>query len=234
MNIYLIIDESGSMNPLRNDTIAGFNRFVTDQQALSKVDGAGKRVKPARLHVTLFDTTGIKKPIWDVPIENVKPWTAADYRPGAGTPLLDAVGDTITEAKGKQGLAVIITDGEENSSRRWSKDAVKRLIESKQRDGWQVLYLGANVDAFSEGGGIGVGLRGIAGYQPTTHGTQVLYASVSDAASMTRSGINYTLTSDAAGNPNATADPGQVAAVDWLKNATATAPNPTTSKVATK
>jgi hypothetical protein len=207
VNIHLIIDESGSMGPLRAETVSGFNKFLGDQQKLSKADAPGKRVKPARLHVTLFDTMGIRKPIWDKPIEDVKPWTEADYRPGAGTPLLDAVGDTLSEAKGKNALVVIITDGQENASRKWTKAAVKDLISRKQADGWTVIYLGANVDAFAEGGGMGVSLRSTSGYQPTAIGMAAMYNTVSDASSMSRSGISYTLTSSPTGDPVAMADP---------------------------
>lgn len=195
MNIFLIIDESGSMSPLRSETISGFNKFVTEQQAIGKVEVAGKRVKPARLHVTKFDSTGIRKPIWDKPIEDVKPWTDADYTPGASTPLLDAVGDTLTDAKGKEALVVIITDGLENASSKWTKPRVKELIEKKQADGWTVLFFGANIDAFAEGGGLGVRSFTTSGIAASAAGTQSAYASMSDSALMARSGINYTLTS---------------------------------------
>jgi hypothetical protein len=207
MNIFLIVDESGSMSGLKQETISGFNKFLKEQQALGKTDAAGKRVKPARLHVTLFDSLHVRKPIWDAPIEDVKPWTNEDYNPGASTPLLDAVGDTLTAATGKKALVVIITDGQENASGHWTKAAVKELIEKKQRDGWTVIYLGANVDAFSEAGAMGVRSASTSGYNPTAIGTQMAYDAVSGAASMSRSGIGYTLTNTAGGDPMVVPDP---------------------------
>ncbi len=189
MNIFLIIDESGSMGPLRSETVSGFNKFLAEQQAIGKAEVAGKRVKPARLHVTKFDSQGIRKPIWDKPIEDVKPWTEADYTPGASTPLLDAVGDTLTEAKGKQALVVIITDGLENASSRWTKPKVKELIEKKQADGWTVLFFGANIDAFAEAHGLGVRGAGTSGFAFNAIGLGSSYGTMSDTAMLARSGM---------------------------------------------
>lgn len=202
MNIYLIIDESGSMAPLRDDTIGGFNRFVADQKALGAGDA---KAEPAFLHVVCFDTEKVRRPIWNMAIEDVPEWTEQDYQPGGGTPLLDAIGDTIKDTTGDDHMIVIITDGMENASRTWTKLAVKELLEARQNAGWKVLYMGANVDAFSEAGSMGVRGATTSGYVPNQVGTAAVYNTVSLAASMSRTGVDYTLTADAAGNPVAQA-----------------------------
>lgn len=172
MNIYLIVDESGSMEPLRNDTIGGFNTFLKEQQELA--DAA-----PATLWVTCFNTARIRKSIDGVDILKVQPWSAKDYIPAAGTPLLDAVGETLSGATGEKSLVVIITDGYENSSHKWGKAAVKELIEGKIAAGWTILYFGANVDAFAEAGSLGVLAINTLQSTADAAGTHTTYTSMS-------------------------------------------------------
>lgn len=213
MNIYLVIDESGSMSSLKNDTIGGFNNFLSEQQALTKSAASGTvKAEPAMLHVVCFGTQhdkNIRKPIWGVLDTDVQPWTDRDYSPGGGTPLLDAVGDVLAGIKADEtpGIIVIITDGAENASSEHTLEKVKAAIEEKQAAGWKVVFLGANIDAFSAGAGIGVRGSTTSGYQHNAVGTQAAYASASGMSSMTRSGIGATITADAAGNPQATVDP---------------------------
>lgn len=205
MNIYLVIDESGSMSPLRDDTIGGFNSFVAEQQKFSKENS---HLEPAYLFVTCFDTIEIRKPIWGALVEDVKPWTTNDYHPRGGTPLLDAVGEVLDQIKpNENGIVVIITDGYENSSHKYSRAQIKAAIETKQGAGWKIVYLGANVDAFAEGGSLGVRSASTSGYRHDTVGTRSAYAAGGQSVTMTRSGIDFAVTQDSAGNPVVVPEP---------------------------
>ena len=144
-----IIDKSGSMSGLESDTIGGFNSNISKQRE------TGENVL---VTTVLFDTTF--NTLYDrVNISDVKEMTRKDYCPGGGTALCDAVGNTINRIKYAQQylkkeerpdktLFVIITDGEENSSREFSSSKIKQLItEQKEKYDWEFLFLGANIDA---------------------------------------------------------------------------------------
>ena len=154
--ILCVIDKSGSMSSLVQDTIGGFNSFIEDQK---------KVVGEARVSLTLFDTN-YDSLYMSTPIQRVTKLTERQYCPSGMTALLDAVGKTIDEAgkefakrdeseRPEKVIMVIITDGEENSSREYKKDALKTLIEKQMKEwNWEFIYLGANQDAFAEAGGL--------------------------------------------------------------------------------
>ena len=134
-----IIDKSGSMSGLESDTIGGFNSNIKQQRE------TGENVL---VSAVLFDTTF--KTLYDrVNISEIENMTTKDYCPGGGTALCDAVGNTINRIKYAQQylkveerpnktMFVIITDGQENSSREFSSAKVKELItEQKQKHDWE-------------------------------------------------------------------------------------------------
>lgn len=151
LTVHVVLDRSGSMNSIKTDTIGAFNAYV---ETLAK-DAPG-----SKLSLTIFDSQSVDTIVNDVKIGEVVPLTTDTYQPRASTPLYDAIGKVVTllaDAKGKNKALVILTDGHENASREYTKDAVKKLLDEKQeKDNWLVLYLGANQDAFSVGAGIGV------------------------------------------------------------------------------
>ncbi len=152
--LVFIIDKSGSMTGLESDTIGSFNSLIEEQK---------KDTEHGKVYVStvLFDNNHSKLHDRE-DIENVKEMTKGDYRPSGCTALLDAVGDTLTNLSQVEGIkdrnvvVAIITDGYENSSREYTKEQVKDLIETHQKDGWNILFFGAGIDAFSEGGNIGI------------------------------------------------------------------------------
>ena len=147
--IVFILDRSGSMEGLEKDTIGGYNSFLQKQK---KVDGE------AYISTVLFDT-GITVLHDRQNIKDVKLLTDDDYVPGGLTALLDAVGGAIKhignihkyaikEDVPEKTIFVIITDGMENASRRYTYSDVQNLIENqKEKYGWEFLFLGANIDA---------------------------------------------------------------------------------------
>jgi Mg-chelatase subunit ChlD len=146
MALIFILDRSGSMEACRDDTIGGFNAFVEDQKAQRPED---------TLTLIQFDHE-ILKSFENVPLKEVQPLTRETFVPRGSTALLDAIGDTIKEVSHPTPTLIILTDGEENSSRTYTKAHIKDLMEQKQKDGWKVIYLGANQDAFAEAGSIGI------------------------------------------------------------------------------
>jgi uncharacterized protein YegL len=152
--INFVLDKSGSMQCIRNATISGFNEFKNDQARESGT---------ALMTLTLFDTS-FRTVATAVPVAEVRDLKPETYDPQGNTALYDAVGHTlrltdeyVAANHPDQVLFVIMTDGEENSSREFSRDAIFRLIEERQRDaGYEFVYLGANQDSYLVGGAMGI------------------------------------------------------------------------------
>lgn len=166
-DIICILDRSGSMAAVWQDAIGSFNTFLEDQK---KHPGA------ARMTLTMFDHE------YDIkfsckPLNEVEALTRKTYMPGGMTALYDAVGRTINEFEERVGrmegdekpdkvLFVILTDGEENSSREFKQDQIKKMIAdihaSKDRE---VVFLAAGPEAFTEAtAGMGINVSNVAAY----------------------------------------------------------------------
>jgi uncharacterized protein YegL len=156
--VVAILDRSGSMANLANDTIGGFNRFIEDQK---KVPGE------AVLTTVLFDDR--HEFLHDgANIQDVKPITGQDYFARGMTALLDAVGRTINRVGEKLSkmneadrpskvIVLIITDGAENSSREFTHQQIREMIERQQNTyKWEFLFFGANIDSFAAAASIGI------------------------------------------------------------------------------
>lgn len=156
--IICLIDKSGSMNSIKSDTIGGFNAFLDEQR---KVKGE------ARLSLYYFNDQ-VEEGIAGADLEYVQPLKAEDYKPLGGTALFDAIGKAITDVGWKyhkmapserpeKVLFVIITDGEENSSKNYKQHQIKEMVEHQTKKyNWNFIYLGANQDAFKVGNSFGV------------------------------------------------------------------------------
>jgi uncharacterized protein YegL len=151
--IVVLLDRSGSMQHGKDDHEGGLISFVEDQRQLEG---------DVRFTLIQFDNVEPCEIIYDgVPIASVDQITLI---PRGGTPLLDAVGLTIAHVaerlKGKkpdQVVVMIITDGQENASREYKREQVKQMIrEYETNHNWKFLYLGADVDAFAEAGGLAI------------------------------------------------------------------------------
>ena len=158
MEVVLIHDRSGSMGGLEQDTIGGFNATLKEHK---------QKKEDITWTTILFDHE--TEVIHDrMPIEQVRPLTEKDYYVRGCTALLDAVGSAIDHTAAvhrhllreylpEKTLFVITTDGMENSSKEYSYSRVRKMIEHEQKKyGWEFLFLGANIDAASEAGRIGI------------------------------------------------------------------------------
>ena len=150
--VTLILDETGSMQECKGAAISGFNQYV-----------ATLRQEPAetRLTLTLFNSKRTEVRYHAVPVERVHDLDVETYRPRDTTPLYDAIGRTLTAARlqvpaESRKLCVILTDGEENASRRYTRAQIYDMIKAYEDEGWTFLYLGANHDVWAAGEDLGV------------------------------------------------------------------------------
>lgn len=185
--IVFVIDKSGSMSHLAGDTIGGFNGFIESQKA---IDGK------ATLTTVLFDTSW--KILHDgVDLHEVKSMTNSDYVAGGGTAMLDAIGeiinrvqdrhDELSKEKPEEVLFVITTDGEENSSRKFTKSQIEKMIKHQTNGhGWKFMFLGANMDAVKEAESIGISKNYATGYTYTAQGVNTVYDTMSCVTSSLR------------------------------------------------
>ena len=173
--LVFILDKSGSMSGLESDTIGGFNSMLKNQQA---IEGE------CCVTTVLFDNN--YQLLHDrIDIKAVSPITEKEYQVGGSTALLDAIGRTINKIgnaqkhtaesyRAEKVLFVIITDGEENSSREYSVEKVKTLIErQKAKYGWEFIFLGANIDAVQIAGSFGITPDRAVDYIADSEGTQL-------------------------------------------------------------
>lgn len=193
-DITLIVDRSGSMAQIQRDAEGGVNAFIADQKA-----------KPGDATFSLlhFDTDYefVQKA---VPIRDAREY---HLEPRGATALLDAVGRAISEIgsrldtmreEDRPGLVVvvIVTDGEENSSKEYTKARVKEMIEHQQtKYGWKFTYLGANQDAFAEAGSIGIHSASVANFSLHNSGAAYKCASLNVSRMRSATAGGFTATS---------------------------------------
>jgi len=186
--LVFILDKSGSMSGLEADTIGGFNSMLAKQQALEG---------ECRITTVLFDNN--YELLHDrVDIRAVSPITEKEYQVGGMTALLDAIGRTIhkianvqkhtaEDYRAEKVMFVIITDGEENSSKEYTADMVKALIERQKRKyGWEFIFLGANIDAVQTASRIGITPDRAIDYLADSKGTELNFKVMASAVATFR------------------------------------------------
>jgi uncharacterized protein YegL len=180
--LVFILDKSGSMSGLEADTIGGFNSMLQKQQA-AEGDCCVTTVLFDNNYELLHDRINLKA---------VSPMTDKEYQVGGCTALLDAIGRTIhkignaqkntaDDYRAEKVMFVIITDGEENSSREYTTEKVKSQIErQKNKYGWEFIFLGANIDAVETAGRFGISADRALDYVPDKVGTKLNFAVMSE------------------------------------------------------
>ena len=187
--LVFILDRSGSMSGLESDTIGGFNSVLAKQKG---------EVGVANITTVLFDDKF--ELLHDrYNLEKVPMITGKEYFVRGSTALLDAIGETIHKMGNVQKYAaednraekvmfVIITDGMENASVKYSYDHIKNMIErQKNKYGWEFIFLGANIDAIETAGRFGIKEDRVANYHADAVGTFLNYDVISETVSMMRS-----------------------------------------------
>ncbi|MBL0921367.1 MAG: VWA domain-containing protein, partial [Phycisphaerales bacterium] len=152
--IVLLLDRSGSMGTLREATILAVNEFL-----------AGQRSATGEAFVSIYQFDHEFASMFEArPAEATPTIGPENYEPRGSTALLDAIGETIERTRlrldccGNDARVVlaIMTDGLENASRRFGLRTVRRMLAACQKQGWQVLFLGANIDAVQEAQRLGI------------------------------------------------------------------------------
>lgn len=181
--LVFILDRSGSMSGLEEDTIGGFNSMIEKQK---KLEGE------CYVSTVLFDTRS--EVLHDrLKLEGVPQMTEKEYCARGGTALIDAIGGAIKHIKNvhkyirsedvpAHTMFIITTDGQENSSCVYSSSDVKKMIEEqKEKCGWEFLFIGANIDAVETAARYGIDSDRAVNYNADVQGTHVLYESVGNA-----------------------------------------------------
>ena len=188
--LVFILDKSGSMSGLEQDTIGGFNSMLEKQK---------NEVGEAFVTTVLFDNN--YELLHDrLNIRIINPITKKEYYVGGSTALLDAIGNTINkigialsdakeEERPEKVMFVIITDGMENSSHEFNQSKIKLMIEhQKSKYSWDFIFLGANIDAVETASKFGINEDRAVEFFNDSVGTELNYKVVSEAVSCFRQG----------------------------------------------
>lgn len=180
-DITIILDRSGSMEYIKNSTIQGFNSFINEQQ---------NSVGEARLTLVQFDHE-YQMIYENIDIREVKNLSNKTFVPRGSTALLDAIGKTINDTKSRNKLAsdnlkpdntlmVIITDGEENSSNKYSREKIlKKISKREKKDNWKFVFIGSNQDAIAVGASFGIDESRSLTFSNSDEGAEMAFASLS-------------------------------------------------------
>lgn len=190
--IICILDRSGSMASIIDDSIGGFNTFLKEQKKLKD---------EATLTVALFDDN-YDLLYDDVDIQKAEEITKGVWMPRGMTALYDAIGKTINTVKAKHAtlgnekpakvLVVIVTDGHENASEEYKdRDKIKKLIKDCEENNWNFIYLAANQDAFAVGDGFGISYANTYNYVANTAGVNNMSMTMNNASTSYRNMSSY-------------------------------------------
>ncbi len=185
--LVFILDRSGSMAGLEEDTIGGFNSMISKQK-----DEEGT----CYVTTVLFDHE-ISTLHDRIRLTDIAPLTDKDYTVRGCTALIDAIGSTVSRISSIHKYArpedvpattmfVITTDGLENASKEYTSDQVKKMIGDKKKEGWEFLFIGANIDAVETAKHFGISEDRAVNYHADKKGTAVVFGAVGKAVCRAR------------------------------------------------
>jgi len=181
-HITVILDRTGSMESIRDDTIGGFNSFLESQQS-----------EEGRATMTLvqFDSQDPYEVIHHFrPVGEVAPLSRETYVPRACTPLLDALGRGIgdldaslaglgSSERPSKVVFAVVTDGQENASSEFTRERVEALIrEKREEDGWQFVFLSADLAAIGDAVSVGMDRKATMFFRKTAGGSRRAWSSL--------------------------------------------------------
>jgi hypothetical protein len=191
-HITIVLDRTGSMEAIRDDTIGGFNAFLNMQKA---------ERGQATLTLVQFDSQDPYEVVHHFkPLAGVPELTRETFVPRAATPVLDAIGRGINDLE--KGLAdlsederparvvmAIVTDGQENASREFRKDQIKKMIQEKQeKSAWQFVFLSADLEAIDDAMETGIAARATLAHDKDGRGVGAAWTALSRHVAEYRTG----------------------------------------------
>ena len=191
-HITIVLDRTGSMEAIRDDTIGGYNAFLNMQKA---------ERGQATLTLVQFDSQDPYEVVHHFkPLAGIPELTRETFVPRAATPLLDAIGRGINDLeKGLADLAederparvvmAIVTDGQENASREFRKDQIKKMIQEKQeKSAWQFVFLSADLEAIDDAMETGIAARATLAHDKDGRGVGAAWTALSRHVAEYRTG----------------------------------------------
>ncbi|MEO1589844.1 MAG: vWA domain-containing protein [Cyanobacteria bacterium J06632_22] len=182
-HITVLLDRTGSMQSIRQDTIGGFNAFLNQQKEEPDL---------ATLTLVQFDSQDPYEVVHNFrAIQSVPELTQATFVPRASTPLLDAMGRCINDLEQNlmaiaeaerpaRMVVVVITDGQENASREFRAEQVRSMIQEKQdNNDWQFVFLSADLAAINDALASGVKASATMAFDKNSRGTAAVWKSAS-------------------------------------------------------
>lgn len=154
-HLAFLLDRSGSMQSIKTATELGFAAFIEQQAAA-----------PGRCTVTLaqfdseYEEVYAARDIHDLPTFSLQPRGSTALLDSMARLILDTGRELAALPEDRRPGTVIVgvmTDGHENASKEWTREAVKALVEQQENEfSWTVSYMGANQDAIEVGASLGV------------------------------------------------------------------------------
>ena len=202
-HICMILDRTGSMESIKQDTIGGFNSYIAAQKSLPT---------PATFTLVQFDSQDPFEVIHKfTDIQMVADLTGQTYVPRASTPLYDAVGRGINDLKAGLGalpealrpkkiVMVIVTDGQENASREFTGAQVRKMIVDAKEAGWQFVFLSAEESAISDSSSLNIDASNAAFFKKSTAGANEMWERVANRSVAYRSSGVHSMRMDEAGD----------------------------------
>lgn len=164
MDVVFILDRSGSMRETEKDIIGGYNGYINDFKS-----------KNAKITTVLFDDK-YEMITKRQNVNEVSELTEKQYYVRGCTALLDAIGKSIKfmeKEKAEKVMFIITTDGYENASHKYNKEQIKEMIQGHKE--WEFMYIGADIDSYSEGQSIGISSSNISNYKKDGKGISKLF-----------------------------------------------------------
>jgi hypothetical protein len=186
VHVTFVLDSSGSMAKIKDDTIGGFNTFLGNQ-----------RDEEGTATVSLYDfNTGVTNFYQMKSIEDAPQLSADKYTPGGQTALFDAITTAVDETRDLVGgmaeanrpdnvIVVVLTDGKENASET-PGEVVRKRVERGREDGWEFLFIGANQDAALTASSMGMDSNSSLNMSHSGDGASAAYRSTSERISNAR------------------------------------------------
>ena len=188
-HISIILDRSGSMESIKDDTIGGFNAFIAEQKK-----------DPGRTTVSLYQFDNHYDVVYEnKEVKDVSDLTNETFVPRGYTALYDAIGRTVVatgvylnsiseEDRPAKVICVIITDGHENSSKEFVYDKIKDMISEQQtKYSWKFVFIGSDVNSMQVANGLGICKGNTLNFSNNSQGTKGMYTSLSRGISVMKS-----------------------------------------------